>query len=222
MSTGTSCLLVLAVDYCSSFLQHVAKIAAQAAVDSLPKRTLSSSHQNVNSEQCSIFLAQGRLEPATRANARRRSCCQNTDTICIMVVGAPLDLKQLKGLDAHKYSCSGRSAVEPLLQIYWNWLVEFVPLWIAPNAITAAGLFLNIISSVVIFLYSPHATEAVSLWKSVLARYSCIRKCVHAAVTASYWSLFVVWWLYWNRSLSAFFACVCVRKNPFRGWEWEK
>ena len=45
-----------------------------------------------------------------------------------------LDSRQLSGLDAHKYSCVGRSITEPALQIFWNWLVEFVPLWVAPES----------------------------------------------------------------------------------------
>lgn len=42
-----------------------------------------------------------------------------------------------------------------LLQPYWNWLVEKVPLWIAPNLITITGLFVNILTSLILFYHNP-------------------------------------------------------------------
>lgn len=70
---------------------------------------------------------------------------------------------QLKRLVDHKYSTEGRSLIEPLFQPYWNWLVTKMPLWLAPNLMTISGLAVNVISSLVVVFYSPHATEPVCL-----------------------------------------------------------
>lgn len=74
----------------------------------------------------------------------------------------PLSPAQLKRLEEHKYSASGRSLFEPPCQIYWNWLVQQIPTWIAPNTLTIVGLLVNILTTVVLVYYCPTATEEVS------------------------------------------------------------
>ncbi|XP_078667414.1 cholinephosphotransferase 1-like isoform X4 [Branchiostoma floridae x Branchiostoma belcheri] len=71
---------------------------------------------------------------------------------------------QLKGLDEHKYSAAGTSAVEPVMQVYWRWLVEKVPLWVAPNLITLVGLIINVVTSLLLMYYSPTAREQAPAW----------------------------------------------------------
>ncbi|XP_035673363.1 cholinephosphotransferase 1-like isoform X2 [Branchiostoma floridae] len=71
---------------------------------------------------------------------------------------------QLKGLDEHKYSASGTSAVEPVMQVFWRWLVEKVPLWVAPNLITLVGLIINVVTSLLLMYYSPTAKEEAPAW----------------------------------------------------------
>lgn len=68
---------------------------------------------------------------------------------------------QLKNLDEHKYSANGISLLDPLFQPYWRWLVEQMPIWLAPNAITVIGLIINVITSTILIFYSPNATEHV-------------------------------------------------------------
>ena len=74
----------------------------------------------------------------------------------------PLSAAQLKRLEEHKYSASGRSLFEPPCQIYWNWLVQQIPTWVAPNTLTIIGLVINIVTTVVLVFYCPTATEEVS------------------------------------------------------------
>lgn len=74
----------------------------------------------------------------------------------------PLSAAQLKRLEEHKYSASGRSLLEPPLQIYWNWLVQQIPLWVAPNTLTVVGLLINVLTTAVLVFYCPTATEEVS------------------------------------------------------------
>ena len=87
----------------------------------------------------------------------------------------PLSPAQLKRLEEHKYSASGRSLFEPPCQIYWNWLVQQTPIWIAPNTLTIVGLLVNILTTVVLVYYCPTATEEVSTVTATLAKVSTQR-----------------------------------------------
>uniref|UniRef100_A0A7N8WPT7 Cholinephosphotransferase 1 n=1 Tax=Mastacembelus armatus TaxID=205130 RepID=A0A7N8WPT7_9TELE len=80
----------------------------------------------------------------------------------------PLSVAQLKRLEEHKYSASGRSLFEPPCQVYWNWLVQQIPTWIAPNTLTIVGLLVNILSTVVLVCYCPTATEEAPPWAFIL------------------------------------------------------
>lgn len=72
-----------------------------------------------------------------------------------------LSRHQLKRLEEHRYSSSGRSLLEPVMQRYWEWLVGRMPPWIAPNLITIVGLATNIFTTLVLVYYCPTATEQV-------------------------------------------------------------
>lgn len=74
---------------------------------------------------------------------------------------APLSPAQLKRLEQHRYSAAGQSLLEPWLQPYWTWLVEQVPLGLAPNAITLGGLLLNCLTALPLIACCPSATEQV-------------------------------------------------------------
>ncbi|XP_078661035.1 choline/ethanolaminephosphotransferase 1-like [Branchiostoma floridae x Branchiostoma belcheri] len=71
---------------------------------------------------------------------------------------------QLKRLEEHKYSVVGLSVTERILQILWSWLVERVPLWVAPNLLTMAGFLINIVTSLLLIYYSPTAKEEAPAW----------------------------------------------------------
>ena len=73
----------------------------------------------------------------------------------------PLSRHQLKRLEEHRYSSSGRSLLEPIMQRYWEWLVCCMPAWIAPNLITIVGLATNVFTTLVLVYYCPTATEQV-------------------------------------------------------------
>nr|CAB3230095.1 choline/ethanolaminephosphotransferase 1-like [Phallusia mammillata] len=75
---------------------------------------------------------------------------------------------QLKRIDEHKYSASGTSLIQPMLEVFWNWVVELVPRWVAPNAITVAGLVANMVPSVLLIFYCPTATEVAPGWMYIL------------------------------------------------------
>lgn len=57
---------------------------------------------------------------------------------------------QLRRLGEHQYSCQSVSFLDKLLQPYWNWLTTKVPIWLAPNLITIVGLFINVVTSLIL------------------------------------------------------------------------
>eukprot|EP01132_Coremiostelium_polycephalum_P001515 gene1515-1907_t len=50
------------------------------------------------------------------------------------------------------------------LKHWWNYAVEYTPLWLAPNVITLAGLFCNIGMYLIMYFYCPTLTEAAPRW----------------------------------------------------------
>ncbi|KAB5567051.1 hypothetical protein PHYPO_G00228380 [Pangasianodon hypophthalmus] len=68
----------------------------------------------------------------------------------MVLSGLRLSRQQLKRLEEHRYSSEGKSLLEPLMQPFWCWLVERVPLWVAPNLITTIGLVLNITTTLIL------------------------------------------------------------------------
>ena len=52
---------------------------------------------------------------------------------------------QLERLKEHRYCAEGTSLFEVFMQPYWRWLVTKVPLWVAPNTITMAGIICAIL-----------------------------------------------------------------------------
>jgi len=75
-----------------------------------------------------------------------------------------LSLQQLHALSNHKYSSEGTSITEPFLQVLWRWLVEQIPLWVAPNLITIVGLIINVGTSLLLMYYSPDAKTQAPSW----------------------------------------------------------
>lgn len=64
-------------------------------------------------------------------------------------------------LGEHKYFSENTSFLDPMFQLYWNRVVELMPLWIAPNLITLTGLIINIVTTLCIMWYSPDCMQEV-------------------------------------------------------------
>jgi choline/ethanolamine phosphotransferase len=75
-----------------------------------------------------------------------------------------LTQSQLKNLDEHKYSSTGATLLDKYFQPYWRWLVEQMPLNLAPNLITVIGLIINVITSTILIIYCPNANEDPPSW----------------------------------------------------------
>ena len=76
-----------------------------------------------------------------------------------------LTKSQLKNLEKHKYSSSGKSLLEPLYQPWWDYAITLCPLWIAPNLITFIGLLLNLSGFLLMASYCGlHGVETAPSW----------------------------------------------------------
>lgn len=82
----------------------------------------------------------------------------------MVLSGLRLSRQQLKRLEDHRYSSEGKSVLESLMQPFWCWLVEKIPLWVAPNLITTIGLTLNVTTTLILAYYCPTATEQAPTW----------------------------------------------------------
>lgn len=83
-----------------------------------------------------------------------------------------LTTQHLSNLKDHKYSCTGKSVIEPFFQLFWNWVIKYVPISIAPNTLTLIGLIVNVFSVLIITYYSPDGKKPViyfhfaPIWKN--------------------------------------------------------
>nr|XP_036863031.1 cholinephosphotransferase 1 isoform X6 [Manis javanica] len=82
----------------------------------------------------------------------------------LKALAEPLSAAQLRRLEEHRYSAAGVSLLEPPLQLCWTWLLQWVPLWMAPNSITLLGLAVNLLTTLVLISYCPTATEEAPYW----------------------------------------------------------
>ena len=69
--------------------------------------------------------------------------------------------QQLTRLKEHKYASEGTTLFDPLMQEFWKWLVQYCPLWVAPNLLTIVGLAVNIGTSVLLMIETNGAKEEV-------------------------------------------------------------
>jgi len=72
-----------------------------------------------------------------------------------------LNEQQIKRLQEHRYASEGTTLLDPYMQKFWRWLVEYCPLWIAPNLLTITGLAINIITSVLLMILTNGGKEQV-------------------------------------------------------------
>ncbi|CAF1047269.1 unnamed protein product [Adineta ricciae] len=71
---------------------------------------------------------------------------------------------QITRLKEHKYASEGTTLLDPYMQIFWKWLVEYCPLWVAPNLITIVGLAVNIGASIFLMILTDGAKEQCTRW----------------------------------------------------------
>ncbi len=50
------------------------------------------------------------------------------------------------------------------LNAFWNWLVEWVPLWVAPNVLTLTGFLVQVLGFAVMSNYNPDFLTPAPVW----------------------------------------------------------
>ncbi|XGW04233.1 hypothetical protein V3C99_015411, partial [Haemonchus contortus] len=94
-----------------------------------------------------------------------------TDTIGYKYIDSYLEYdclmtkEELNRLAEHKYSAIDTSWLDELcMKYFWEWVVNFYPLWLAPNLITLIGLVVNLATVLVLSSYCPTARETAPSW----------------------------------------------------------
>ncbi|KAI8338663.1 CDP-alcohol phosphatidyltransferase-domain-containing protein [Chlamydoabsidia padenii] len=76
-----------------------------------------------------------------------------------------LDQEHLENLRLYKYRAVDKSLISnKILKHYWNWMVNFFPLWMAPNLITLLGLGFMVVNVVFIVVYIPDLGTDAPSW----------------------------------------------------------
>lgn len=83
-----------------------------------------------------------------------------------------LNEKQLKRLKEHSYSSCGNTILDPYMQVWWEWVVQRLPYWLAPNCMTLAGLLIVIATAIIFIIYSPDAKQDIPPWLLVMGALS--------------------------------------------------
>ncbi|CAF2010006.1 unnamed protein product [Rotaria magnacalcarata] len=75
-----------------------------------------------------------------------------------------LNEQQIVRLKEHTYASEGITLLDPYMQKFWRRLVEYCPLWVAPNLITIVGLAINIGASILLMFLTNGAKEPCARW----------------------------------------------------------
>ena len=73
--------------------------------------------------------------------------------------------EELEYAKNHKYSGTDDSLlVKYFLKFIWNFIVDYLPLWLAPNLITFIGFIIALISFLITFSLSNYMTQPIPNW----------------------------------------------------------
>ncbi|CRL01603.1 CLUMA_CG014202, isoform A [Clunio marinus] len=71
---------------------------------------------------------------------------------------------ELQGFDRYKYNSIDTSWLSKyVMHPFWNWCVEFVPIWVAPNLLTFSGFMLTVVNFLLIAYYDYDFKAAMQL-----------------------------------------------------------
>ncbi|KAG2485052.1 hypothetical protein HYH03_016150 [Edaphochlamys debaryana] len=85
-----------------------------------------------------------------------------------------LSARALEGLKQYTYKPGGYTWLDRLHNPMWNWMVTKLPMWLAPNLITLAGLVLMIIAYAVLWQMTPDFTGEAPSWAYYFAGISIV------------------------------------------------
>ena len=74
-------------------------------------------------------------------------------------------VQEIDNARRHKYSGTDKSILVKLVfRRWWDWLIQFVPMWVAPNLITLVGFLVELFSFIVSFVTSNELREPCPCW----------------------------------------------------------
>ncbi|KAF0755265.1 hypothetical protein AaE_005032 [Aphanomyces astaci] len=80
-----------------------------------------------------------------------------------------LSKQALEGIAAYKYKAGSYTFLDLQLNHFWNAMVEFLPLWMAPNLVTLTGTIIVILTTVLLLAISPNMEGGAPGWAYVLS-----------------------------------------------------
>lgn len=83
----------------------------------------------------------------------------------------PLSEAGLENIKNHKYVAGKYTPLDNLLNPFWAWATEFLPMWMAPNLVTLLGFSLMIFSYCLCWFYSPSFVEVPPRWVFLVAAF---------------------------------------------------
>lgn len=105
----------------------------------------------------------------------KRDKLQNDAKAAVRRMPEVLTEQELRRLREHKYASEGTTLFDPVMQEFWKWLVEYCPLWVAPNLVTIVGLAMNIGTSVLLMIETNGAKEQVCPFGVARRERTCFR-----------------------------------------------
>lgn len=86
------------------------------------------------------------------------------EAIVLLLAMPILSKRALSGLKAYKYVSAGYTLLDDIHQPFWNWFVELLPRWLAPNLITLTGVSGLVLAYFVSLYYVPTFSEIAPRW----------------------------------------------------------
>lgn len=64
----------------------------------------------------------------------------------LVIMQTKLTPKELNNIVSYKYKSTGLTTLDKIMTPFWNKIVSYFPLWVAPNLITVIGLMTLVIA----------------------------------------------------------------------------
>ncbi|CAI5717993.1 unnamed protein product [Peronospora destructor] len=80
-----------------------------------------------------------------------------------------LGKKALEGIAAYKYKAGSYTYLDNVLNHFWTYSVQFLPIWMAPNLVTMIGAGVMMFTTAVQLYYAPHFYEICPTWVYILS-----------------------------------------------------
>ena len=81
-----------------------------------------------------------------------------------MIFPQPLTPDGVEHIATHKYVGGKYTPLDNVLNPFWFWATEHVPMWMAPNLITMLGLMCNVAAFILFWTLSPSFGSDVEPW----------------------------------------------------------